>query len=184
MSEHPAHEETAVAERNAVAADDDTSLPLLHRTVRPEWIDYNGHMSEAFYVLVFGYATDAMMIETGLHAGYRENTGCSLHTVESHLRYLREVAAESHLAVRTRLLGVDAKKARFCHELYVVGAPGGVPEPDAVPVATTELLALHVDQRAGRTAPFPDSVRERLASLVEPAPAWAGRSIAEVPAVR
>ncbi|MFE6703171.1 thioesterase, partial [Streptomyces sp. NPDC057718] len=49
---------------------------------------------------------------------------------------------------------------------------------------TPELLALHVDQQAGRTIPFPDSVRERLAALVEPAPAWAGRSIAEVPAAR
>ncbi|NEE34610.1 thioesterase, partial [Streptomyces sp. SID7982] len=80
MSERPTHEETAVTEQNAVAADYGTSLPLFHRTVRPEWIDYNGHMSEAFYVLVFGYATDAMMIETGLHAGYRESTGCSLYT--------------------------------------------------------------------------------------------------------
>ncbi|MFE4722958.1 thioesterase family protein, partial [Streptomyces sp. NPDC056728] len=68
-----------------------TPLPLLHSTVRAEWIDYNGHMSEAFYVLVFGHATDALMIETGLHSGYRESTGCSLYTVESHLRYLRDV---------------------------------------------------------------------------------------------
>ncbi|MGW8487739.1 thioesterase family protein [Streptomyces sp. NPDC055886] len=178
MSEQQSHEETTMTEN------DDSSLPLVHRTVRPEWIDYNGHMSEAFYVLVFGYATDAMMIETGLHAGYRESTGCSLYTVESHLRYLRDVAEGAHLAVRTRLLGVDAKKARFCHELYVVGAPDDVPEPEAEPVATTELLALHVDQQAGRTVPFPDSVRERLAALVGPAPAWAGRSIAEVPAAR
>ena len=29
--------------------------------VRPEWIDYNGHLSEAYYVLVFGHATDAVM---------------------------------------------------------------------------------------------------------------------------
>ncbi|MEI7032260.1 thioesterase family protein [Streptomyces pratensis] len=165
-------------------AGQDTGLPLTRRTVRPEWIDYNGHMSEAFYVLVFGYATDAMMIETGLHAGYRESTGCSLYTVESHVRYLRDVVEGAHLAVRTRMLGTDAKKARFCHEMYVVGAPDAVPEPTAAPVATSELLALHVDQRAGRTAPFPDGVRERLAQLGEPAPPWAGRSIAEVPAPR
>ncbi|MEV5260548.1 thioesterase family protein [Streptomyces anulatus] len=178
MSEHSAPR----APEETAATGDATELPLVHRTVRPEWIDYNGHMSEAFYVLVFGYATDAMMIETGLHAGYRESTGCSLYTVESHLRYLLDVAEGAHLAVRTRLLGVDAKKARFSHELYVLGAPDAAPEPEAAPVATSELLALHVDQRAGRTVPFPDSVRERLAALVEPPPAWAGRSIAEVPA--
>ena len=34
--------------------------------VRPEWIDYNGHLSEAYYVLVFGHATDAMMAQLGM----------------------------------------------------------------------------------------------------------------------
>ncbi|MEU4995694.1 thioesterase family protein [Streptomyces sp. NPDC021622] len=158
-------------------------LPLLRRTVRPEWIDYNGHMSEAFYVLVFGYATDAMMIETGLHAGYRESTGCSLYTVEAHIRYLNDVAEGSQLVVRTRMLGADAKKARFAHEMYVVESTGegaAEPAPDATPVATTELLALHVDQNAGRATPFPDEIRERLTGLVEPAPEWAGRAIATV----
>ncbi|MFP3992598.1 thioesterase family protein [Streptomyces sp. E11-3] len=155
-------------------------LPLLRDTVRPEWIDYNGHMSEAFYVLVFGYATDAMMIETGLHAGYRDSTGCSLYTVEAHIRYLRDVAEGAPLAVRTRILGADAKKARFTHELYVVDQPDAPLASDAEPVATTELLALHVDQQAGRAAPFPDEIRARLVALTEPAPDWAGRSIAKV----
>ncbi|MFF8641421.1 thioesterase family protein [Streptomyces sp. NPDC015345] len=157
------------------------TLPLLHRQVRAEWIDYNGHMSEAFYVLVFGYATDAMMIETGLHAGYRESTGCSLYTVEAHIRYLKDVPEGAHLAVRTRLLGADAKKARFAHEMYVVEGADEAPAPDAAPVATTELLALHVDQKAGRTTPFPQDIRERLTGLTEAAPEWAGRSIAAVP---
>ena len=34
--------------------------------VRPEWIDYNGHLSEAYYVLVFGHATDAVMARLGM----------------------------------------------------------------------------------------------------------------------
>ncbi|MGX1885019.1 thioesterase family protein [Streptomyces sp. NPDC055287] len=156
-------------------------LPLLHKTVRPEWIDYNGHMSEAFYVLVFGHATDAMMIETGLHSSYRESTGCSLYTVEAHIRYLRDVAEGSHLAVRTRILGVDAKKARFAHEMYVLDEADATPAPSAAPVATTELLAVHVDQKAGRAAPFPDTIRERLTNQKEEPPVWAGRSIAEIP---
>ncbi|MFB7554760.1 thioesterase family protein [Streptomyces brevispora] len=164
-----------------------TALPLHRETVRPEWIDYNGHMSEAFYVLVFGFATDRMMIETGLHSEYRERTGCSLYTVESHIRYLRDVAEGDRLAVRTRVLGADAKKTRFTHELYVLGPDAqedAEPGPDAEPVATTELLALHVDQQAGRTVPFPDQVRECLTALTEAAPSWAGRSITEVPAAR
>ncbi|MGC9410401.1 thioesterase family protein [Streptomyces sp. DZ1-3] len=158
-----------------------TGLPPLHSTVRPEWVDYNGHMSEAFYVLVFGHATDALMIETGLDPGYRESTGCSLYTVESHVRYLREVSEAARLAVRTRVVGVAARKARFTHEMYVVSGPGSEPGPDAAPVATTELLAVHVDRRTGRAAEFPEPVRHRFAELTEPVPDWAGRAIPAVP---
>ncbi|MET9822269.1 MULTISPECIES: thioesterase family protein [Streptomyces] len=157
-----------------------TPLPLFHSTVRPEWIDYNGHMSEAFYVLVFGHATDALMIEAGLDSGYRASTGCSLYTVESHIRYLRDVPQDAHLAVRTRVLGAAPRKARFVHEMYVVSEPESGPTPDAAPVATTELLAVHVDQQAGRAAEFPEAVRRRFTELTEPAPDWAGRSISAV----
>jgi acyl-CoA thioester hydrolase len=151
-------------------------LPHYHQTVRPEWIDYNGHMSEAFYVLVFGHSTDEMMVETGLDSGYRVKTGCSLYTVETHIRYLHEVEEGAELTIRTRVLGVDEKKVRFSHEMYVGEPEGGDP------VATTELLALHIDQKEGHAAPFPEEIRERLTSLIEKAPDWAGRSIGPIPA--
>ncbi|MGW4751051.1 thioesterase family protein [Streptomyces chartreusis] len=150
-------------------------LPLFRETVRPEWIDYNGHLSEAYYVLVFGFATDALMERTGMDAEYRERTGCSMYTVESHVRYLRDVPDHAQLVVATRVLGAAGKKARFTHEMYV----GTEPVADAGPVATIELLALHVDQAAGRATPFPGAVRERLTALAEQPPEWAGRSIAQ-----
>ncbi|MDJ1133801.1 thioesterase family protein [Streptomyces iconiensis] len=154
-----------------------SALPLFRQAVRPEWIDYNGHMSEAFYVLVFGHATDEMMDGVGLGPGYRESTGCSLYTVEAHVRYLREVGEGAPLTLRTRVLGVDAKKLRFAHEMYA-----GEPEAeDAELVATSELFALHVG--ADGSVPFPAEVRERLASLVEEPPGWAGRAIGPVPRV-
>ncbi len=40
--------------------------------VKPEWIDYNGHMSEAFYVLVFGYETDTGRTQP-FPSGIRDN---------------------------------------------------------------------------------------------------------------
>lgn len=43
-------------------------------TVKDEWIDYNAHLSEAYYVLVFGFATDAAMDELGS----TRNTGMRL----------------------------------------------------------------------------------------------------------
>lgn len=149
------------------------ALPLFRQTVRPEWIDYNGHMSEAFYVLVFGHATDALMDAVGLGPGYRERTGCSLYTVEAHVRYLAEVDEGTPLTLRTRVLGVDGKKLRFAHEMYA--GEEGAPQT----AATSELFALHVGGEG--SAPFPEPVRERLTALLEEPPAWAGRAISPVP---
>ncbi|MFJ8672529.1 thioesterase family protein [Streptomyces sp. NPDC093589] len=152
-------------------------LPVFRQTVQDDWIDYNGHLSEAYYVLVFGFATDALMDAAGLDAGYRARTGCSLYTVEAHVRYLHEVPRGSDLCVRTTVLGADAKKVRFLHEMFLA-APTG--EPSGDPVATEELFTLHVDQGAGRAAPLPDATRTHLATLTGPAPAWAGRGIREI----
>ena len=133
--------------------------------VRAEWIDYNGHLSEPFYVMVFGFATTNLMDVTGIDERYREETGCSLYTVEAHVRYLREVGPDAELLVTTSVVSVDAKKVRLCHEMAVA---------DTL-VATEELLALHVAR--ARTAPFPEHIAVRLRKLVAPAPDYAGRSI-------
>ncbi|MFG2827797.1 thioesterase family protein [Streptomyces sp. NPDC048434] len=150
-----------------------SGLPLFHQTVQDDWIDYNGHLSEAYYVLIFGFATDALMDAAGLDAAYREGTGCSLYTVEAHVRYLHEVARDSELTVRTTVLGVDGKKLRLLHEMFA-GAPSGSP------VATEELFTLHVDQVSGRAAALPEASREYFAGLLAPAPPWAGNGIREV----
>lgn len=146
-------------------------LPPHREPVRPEWIDYNGHLSEAYYVLVFGHATDALMDHVGLDAAYRSATGNSLYTVEAHVRYLSEVPGGAELTVTTHVIGVDAKRVRLAHELTVSGRLA----------ATEEIMALHVDGAEGRTTPFPDHVRAELAALAEEPPEYAGRAIASVP---
>jgi acyl-CoA thioester hydrolase len=136
-----------------------------HDTVRPEWIDYNGHLSEPFYVLVFGNATTNLMDVVGMDEGYRATAGASLYTVEAHVRYLREVGPEAKLLVTTSVISVGAKKVRFCHEMRVGGSL----------VATEELLALHVAD--ARAAPFPAAIAARLSEYLTPAPAYAGSAI-------
>ncbi|MDS1270444.1 thioesterase family protein [Lipingzhangella sp. LS1_29] len=146
----------------------------LTQQVRPEWIDYNGHLSEAYYVLVFGFATDALMEQVGLGASYREQRARSLYTVEAHVRYLHEVVGRtdgepSRLWVTTHVVEAGAKKLRLCHEMWWGDTR----------VATEELLALHVDTAAGRATPFPEEIVERLTGLVEPEPDYAGRAVGQ-----
>lgn len=145
-----------------------TGLPPYRTRIVDEWIDYNGHLSEAFYVLIFGYATDQVMDGIGLDAEARTRTGSSLYTVEAHIRYLREVALGAEVEVSTTIVSAGAKKLRLAHEMRVAGEV----------VATEELMCLHVSGDPASTAPFPDAVAERIAEYAgSAAPDWVGRAI-------
>lgn len=140
-------------------------------TVLPEWIDYNGHMSEAYYVLAFGFATDQVMESLGMGPQYRQETGNSLYTVEAHVRYLSETGEGAPLTITTTVAGAGAKKLHLAHEMHT----------GTTLIATEELLALHVNSTSGRTSPFPEQVAGtidgyRLPDTLEP-PDWIGRSV-------
>src|SRR5208283_418129 len=57
-------------------------LSAYRAEILPEWIDYNGHLRDAYYVLILSYAVDEVMEGLGLGAAYRERTRCTLYTLE------------------------------------------------------------------------------------------------------
>jgi len=143
--------------------------------VRPEWIDSNGHMNLAYYVVVFDLATDRLYATLGIGDAYREATGNSCFTAETHTIYEREVRVGERLRVHTWLLGSDAKRLHYFHELFHVES--------GERSAAQELMALHIDMRIRRVAPFPDDQRTALAAAVaryapSELPKGAGRRIA------
>jgi acyl-CoA thioesterase FadM len=135
--------------------------------VLPEWIDYNGHLSEAYYVLVFGHATDAVMAQLGMTPQHLTDTATSLYTLEVHVRYLDEVPPDSRLEVRSSIIGVTAKLLWLWHELWC---------EDRLR-ASEEVLAVHVDTAAGRSSPFPAELRSGAEALLVPPPEHASRRI-------
>jgi acyl-CoA thioester hydrolase len=134
-------------------------LTLYDTRVRPEWLDYNGHMSEAYYVLVFGFATDALLDVLGMDERYRADAGMSLYTLEAHVSYLAEVGEGAPLHVTTQLLGCDYKRVHLFHALHR-GAGG-------TRLATEELLLCNVEVRASRSAPLPAEIAEVVQRLVD-----------------
>ena len=142
----------------------------IYRTaVLPEWIDYNGHLRDAYYALVLSLATDALMDRVGLDAAYRERTGCTLYSLEMHMHWLHEVKGSDTIEVDAHVLGLDRKRLHLGLDVRVVGR-----EPVA---ATGELMLLHVQQGpTPGSAPFPPEVAAAIESL-QPAPGaapWAG----------
>jgi carnitine 3-dehydrogenase len=139
----------------------DGRLRLHEVLVAPEWIDYNGHMTESRYLEVLADSTDAFLRRIGIVGAYIDG-GHSYYTVETHIRHLGEAHAGDRLYVTTRLLGHDDKRLHLFHELFRAA--------DDAPVATGEHMLLHVSRTAGKTAP---ASREILAVLQEIAAAQA-----------
>jgi acyl-CoA thioester hydrolase len=143
--------------------------------VRPEWIDSNGHLNLAYYVVVFDLATDALYAALGIGDAYREASGNSCFTAETHTLYEREVHLGDRLLVKAWLLGADTKRLHYFHEMFHVDSG----ERSAV----QELMALHIDMRVRRVTPYPAAVHAALQDSVRtyaPAtpPKGAGRRIA------
>lgn len=136
------------------------SQPVIvhHDVVRPEWIDSNGHMNLAYYVVVFDLATDKLYATLGIGDAYRQVTGNSCFTAETHTVYEREMRLGESLHVHTWLLGADTKRLHYFHELF--HSDSG--ERSAV----QELMALHIDMRVRRVAPFPDVQRAKLEQAI------------------
>ena len=75
-----------------------------------EWIDYNGHLRDAYYGLIVSLACDALMDRLGLDAAYRGRTGNTLYTVEMHVHFLQEVKQGDIVNVDVRVLVNKIKK--------------------------------------------------------------------------
>jgi acyl-CoA thioesterase FadM len=147
-------------------------LELYAATVGPDWVDYNRHMSEWCYLLVMGDSSDTFFRYVGIDDDYRAS-GRSLYTVETHIRNLAETSEGDQLRLTLRVLEADAKRVRILHEIW----------HGTTLAATGEQMLLHVDSKAGRTAPMPAELQRRVELLADahgtlPVPDYVGRPIA------
>ena len=127
------------------------------QVIRPDWIDYNGHMNVAYYVLVFDLATDDFFDFMGLTAEYRAAGNVSAFTAEMHVNYIGEVKEGDEVYVTTQLLGYDEKRFHYFHHMYHA--------EQGYLAATSELLCLFVDMNLRRVTQMPGPILARLADI-------------------
>ena len=152
------------------------AAPFVHQglSVRPEWIDINGHMNIAYYVVAFDQSADHALAALGMTAERLAAVNGSAFTAELHLTYQRELRLGDPIRVSTQLLEFDARRLHFLQCLYHAG--------EGWLSATQEWLMLYIDMSLRRTAAMPDWLQHRLAAVRAaharlPVPAVAGRSI-------
>ena len=154
------------------------TLTTYQTRIIPDWVDYNGHLRDAFYLLIFSYATDALMDRLGMDSNNREASGHSLFTLELHLNYLHEVKLDAEVEVRTQIIAHDQKRLHLYHSLHLVGGDKAL--------AGNEQMLLHVDLAGPRSAPFSEATLSKLQAIIDgqsdlPVPDYIGRVIALPP---
>ena len=155
--------------------DDAALLTTWRGTVLPQWVDYNGHLNDAYYMVVFSEATNALMGMIGLDEAGRKATGHSIYTLEAHINYLLEVKQDKAIEVQTQILGSDVKRLQIYQTMLLAGT-------DTL-LAANEQMLLNVDMAGPRAAPFAPTVMAKvqvltLAHRSLPRPKYAGRTIA------
>jgi acyl-CoA thioester hydrolase len=153
----------------------DAPIDIHREVVRPEWIDYNGHMNVAYYVLAFDHATDRFFDLIDLGADYVKRENNSSFVLETHVTYQQEVKEGDPLRFTFQLIDADEKRLHYYFEMFHADA--------GFRAATSEQLALHVDLDTRRAAPFPAELLARVKAVRSahaglPLPEGAGRSIA------
>jgi acyl-CoA thioester hydrolase len=127
--------------------------------VAQEWVDYNGHMRDAYYGLVFSYAIDALMIDLGMDEAYRTQVKGTLYVVEMHQFFLKEAHEGGALKVAARLLDADTKRLHVYFEML----DGDTGER----LAAQESLQLHVIQNdEPKSGPFTAEVQDAVDARV------------------
>jgi len=142
--------------------------------VRPDWIDYNGHMNVAYYIKAFDQAFDELYLVMGLDGETIRRTGISTFTAEMHITYQREVKEADRLRITTQLIEFDAKRMHFIQCMY--HAERGFL------AATDEWLIMCVDLNRRKVIAFPEPLHGFLAATKRahaslPLPPEAGRRI-------
>jgi acyl-CoA thioester hydrolase len=150
------------------------ALETLKTPVIKDWIDYNGHLNDAYYLVIFTQATDRLQDHLGLTLAHIQSTGETLFTVESHLAYLQEIGLGQMVTVTTQLLESDTKRIRIFHRMY---------NDNNELLATCEMLFLCYNLVEKRVKNFSQMMSTSLSQLAQqqkelPWPDTAGKGIA------
>jgi len=126
--------------------------------VYPWHCDHVGHMNVMWYVGKFDEATWNLFSQLGVTPGYLRENERAMAAVQQNITYKRELIAGDVIAVRSGLLEMRDKVARFVHEMR--HAQTG--EISAVCVIT----GVHMDGKARKSTPFPADIVARGKTLL------------------
>ncbi len=131
-----------------------------HTEVKPEWIDYNGHMNMGYYLVAFDHiGTDRYFDWLGIGADHLTTHGNSTFTLGSNIDFIREVMEGDKLRITTQLVDYDHKRLHYMHSMYNEGT-GEL-------ASINECLTMYVDMSTRRSTTWSDELMAKFAAEQE-----------------
>ena len=128
--------------------------------IYPWQCDHMGHMNVMWYVGKFDEATWNLFAGVGITTAFLKENRRGMAAVQQNITYRRELHVGETVVVRSVLLELRDKVAKFVHEMR--NAVTG--EISAVCV----LTGVQIDTQTRKSCPFPAELAERARSLVRP----------------
>ena len=146
-------------------------FPSSPGVVRPEWIDHNGHLNLAYFIVLLDIATDHLWQAIGLGETYRTRTGNGTFAVETHTLYLGELREGDDTRALSWVIAHDHKRLHIAHELRRTKRrhrrrPPGADVPDRQPGHEEKRPMAPGDP--GNPGPGPSSPRQPSPNLARP----------------
>ncbi len=154
----------------------DCPFRVMGERVPGEWLDANGHMNVSWYIASASDASFSLLEALGVDDGYRERFGASFFTLETQIRYRREVKEGYRLSFEGRVLASNgklfhalwlhyARDARGEAEGAEEGAEAGA-EGDYI-AAISEWIYGYVNLRTRRVEEYPRVIGDVIEGMRE-----------------
>ena len=128
--------------------------------VKPEWIDYNGHMNMGYYLVAFDHiATDMFYDSMNIGVAHKQKLGKTSFTLGANIDFIREVMAGEELRLTSQLADYDHKRLHYIHCMYHA--------EEGYLAATNECLGMYIDLETRRSARFSDAQMARFQQELE-----------------
>lgn len=152
----------------------DGDLLVIRETVREEWLDHNGHMNVAAYLIAFDSAVRTLCTGLGIGPDQIPLSGRTIFVGQANIVYRHELVRGSRLRITARILAVTDGRAHACLSM--------VDEDNGALAAFNEQLFVCADMTTRRPCPFPPVPRKRFGLVFEaqrrfPVPKFVGRRI-------
>ncbi|MCW8084655.1 acyl-CoA thioesterase [Sabulicella glaciei] len=129
--------------------------------VKPEWVDGYRHLNMGYYLVAYDAQTDRLWPHLGLGTALRES-GLGTFAAEAWLDYQREMTEGMPIGAESEVLAVDEKRLLVRHRMFHW--------EEGWTASAHEVLYLCVDLERRRVTPWPEALRQRLASTATGAP--------------